>query len=68
MSFVTLVLYGVFLVEPIRHRDYFLSDSGEVTASSAAARRRGNSGKRRPARRSRWSLLSFMAKGFAGFG
>ena len=31
VSFVTLVLYGVFLyVQTIRHRDYFLSDSGEA--------------------------------------
>lgn len=30
VSFVTLVLYGVFLyVQTIRHRDYFLSDSGD---------------------------------------
>lgn len=38
VSVVTLVLYGVFLyVQTVRHRDYFLSDHGDVTAGDAPA-------------------------------
>lgn len=33
VSLVTLILYGVFLyVQTVRHRDYFLSDTGDGTA------------------------------------
>jgi Ca2+:H+ antiporter len=38
VSLVTLMLYGVFLyVQTVRHRDYFLSDTGSVPDESAGA-------------------------------
>lgn len=38
VSAVTLVLYGVFLyVQTVRHRDYFLSDHGDVPAGEPSA-------------------------------
>lgn len=68
VSFVTLVLYGVFLyVQTIRHRDYFLSDSGENHHGE------GSSG---PSPREFWESVGqllvalvavvLLAKGFAG--
>lgn len=67
VSFVTLVLYGVFLyVQTIRHRDYFLSDSGEDPGEAGAG----------PTTRAFWESVGqllvaliavvLLAKGFAG--
>lgn len=67
VSFVTLVLYGVFLyVQTIRHRDYFLSDSGDGHGEAGAG----------PGPREFWESVGqllvaliavvLLAKGFAG--
>ncbi|MDP1752235.1 MAG: ionic transporter y4hA [Reyranella sp.] len=38
VSLVTLLLYGVFLyVQTVRHRDYFLSDTGDAASDDGAA-------------------------------
>jgi Ca2+:H+ antiporter len=67
VSLATLVLYGVFLyVQVIRHRDYFLSDSGDDEADAEGG----------PTPRQFWESIALLlvalvavvllAKGFAG--
>lgn len=67
VSFVTLALYGVFLyVQTVRHRDYFLSDSGDADGEAATG----------PTPRQFWESVAqlvvalvavvLLAKGFAG--
>ncbi len=67
VSFVTLVLYGVFLyVQTIRHRDYFLSDSGEDHGDSGAGPTAGEFWESAGQLLVALVAVVLLAKGFAG--